>query len=111
MVRGTTPHFILTIEGADLTDQTVYVTVRQRQTEITRSGEDLTVTADTSGTAPVSTVEVLLSQEDTLALREGTAEVQVRFIDGDGVAEATETATLVVDRILLDGVIEYDPEH
>lgn len=107
MVRGTTPDFILTIDGLDLTGQTVFVTIKQRPVEITKTNDDLTITVVTSGTKPNSEIEVLLSQEETLSLREGDAEVQVRWIGADGYADATETATFDVYKVLLERVIEY----
>lgn len=103
MIRGTTPDYLLTIAGYDLTDKTVYVTIKQDSAVITKTGEQLDVTADSEGT----TIAVTLTQRDTLQLHEGKAEVQVRFIDSDGVALATNRADLTVDKVLLERVIAY----
>ena len=37
----------------------------------------------------------------------GSASVQVRFIDSDGVAQATEKAVLNIEDVLLEKVIVY----
>lgn len=103
MYRGTTPDFILTVPGVDLTDKTVYVTFEQDYREITKTGDDLTVAyADDA-----STIEVSLTQQETLGWKKGRADIQVRFIDSDGHAESTETKQVRIDDVLLERVIEY----
>lgn len=103
MIRGTTPDYLLTLDGVDLAGQTVYVTIGQGHRKLTKTGDDLTVTTDEHG----SSIAFSLSQEDTLGLSAGSASVQVRFIDSDGVAQATEKAVLTVDDVLLEKVIAY----
>lgn len=103
MIRGTTPDYLLTIEGYDLTNKTVFVTIRQGSTIITKSGDQLTISVDGEKT----TIAVTLTQLDTLRLSVGKAEVQVRFIDSNGVARATDRAELTVDKVLLERVIAY----
>ncbi len=103
MIRGTTPDYILTIEGWDLTDKTVFVTIRQNGTQLTKTGVELSIATDDNG----STIAFMLSQKDTLSLQEGNAEVQVRFIDSDGVALATEIAPIQVKRVLYERVIAH----
>lgn len=104
MIRGTTPNYILTIEGYDLTDKTVYVTISQSYKKLTKTNKDLSIVyADGA-----STIAFSLSQHDTLSLQEGTAQVQVRFIDSDGIASATEIGTLTVNKVLLERVISYE---
>ena len=75
MIRGTTPDYVLTLDGVDLTDQTVYVTIGQGKARLTKTGDELTVTVDQTGSA----IAFSLSQEDTLGLSAGSASVQVRF--------------------------------
>ena len=104
MIRGTTPDYILTIDGYDLTDKTVYVTISQGHKKLTKTGNELSVSADAEG----STITFRLSQRDTLGLSVGAAEVQVRFIDSSGMAFATETATITVSKVLLERVISYE---
>ena len=46
MIRGTTPDYVLTLPGIDLDGMTVYVTIEQKDREITLSGDELTVVSD-----------------------------------------------------------------
>lgn len=103
MIRGTTPDYVLSLDGVDLSDKSVYVTISQGNKKMTLTGERLSVSVTGEG----SEIAFTLSQEDTLGLSVGEATVQVRFIDGAGHAEATNTAVLTVKRVLLEGVIEY----
>lgn len=103
MIRGTTPDYILTV-NADLTGQTVYVTISQLRTRLTLTGDDLSIASDQSG----STIAIRLTQQQTLGLAVGRAEVQVKFIGSDGVVRATDIQSITVDRALLERVVEYD---
>lgn len=103
MIRGTTPDYVLTLAGVDLTGQTVYVTILQGMKKLTKTGDALTVEVDGTG----STISFSLTQEETLYLAVGSASIQVRFIDVDGVAQATQIATINVDKVLLNEVITY----
>ena len=103
MIRGTTPDYILTLDGVDLSGQTVYVTLSQGRTQITKTGNDLSIATDETG----STIAFSLSQEDTLGLAVGNASIQVRFISENGVAQASMIETIGVDKVLLERVIEY----
>lgn len=106
MKRGTTPYFTMTIEGYDLTDKTVYATIGQSGLAIVKSGEDLQVSYNS--TDDVTTIVMLLSQKDTLQLQKGTAYVEVKFIDEDGIVKATETEKLtVVENTLLEKRIAF----
>lgn len=104
MRRGTTPMYTLGIDGYDLSGMTVYVTVKQGTVVLELTGGDLSIVTDETG----STIVFALTQEQTLGFAEGAASVQVRFIDADGAAYATEIGRIYVSPILKDGVIEYD---
>lgn len=104
MIRGTTPSHILTIEGYDLTGTRIYVTLSSGRSKVTKTNEDLTVSYENETTS----ILLFLTQEDTLGLPTGTAEIQVRWIDSDGIAQATEIETIAVDRVLWPKVISYD---
>lgn len=103
MIRGTTPTFMLFVEGYDLSGTTVYVAIKNDMRELLLSGERLSVT----GGEEESIVVFGLTQEETLALKEGTAQIQVRFIDSAGVAYATDIRRVTVGKVLQEGVIEY----
>lgn len=107
MRQGTTPTYTLTIPGHDLTDQTVYVTISGRGERITKTGDDLTVSYSDNA----STIAFRLTQEETLGLRLGTAQVQVRFINAAGIALATEIGSMIVEPILKHGVITYEGDE
>lgn len=83
MYQGTTPHLPLIIEGYDLTDKTVFVTLTDGVTKITKTGGDLVVSYDNEDDA--SLIICMYTQEETLALRgDRCGWVQVRFIDENG---------------------------
>lgn len=104
MIRGTTPTYTLVIPGEDLTNQRVFVTVKQGKKEINKRRDDLIVAADAEG----STVVLTLSQEETLSLKENAETlVQARWIDANGVAGATESSPLTVGKVLNEEVIRY----
>ena len=104
MYQGTTPTLTLTVEGADLTDKTVFVTIRCGNYSLTKTGEDVAVSyADGN-----STVVIRLTQRETLLMQESTATVQIRFVDAGGNADATNKATFDVQESLYSAVIEYE---
>ena len=104
MRQGTTPAYTLTISGYDLTDKTVFVAIKERGKMLVLTGFRLSIAYD-DGT---SAIVFSLTQEETLALPTGQAEVQVRFIDSSGIARATDIKTIPVERVLQPGVIEYE---
>lgn len=103
MIRGTTPDYILEV-NADLSDKTVYVTIRQASKKLTLTGDDLLIATDETG----STIAIRLTQEQTLGFVVGDAEVQVKFIGSDGYTQATDVQTITVRRALLERVVEYN---
>ena len=100
MRRGTTPTITLTLD-CDLTGHTVYVTLQDGGEQLTLGNDRLTLDVADG----VTTISFTLSQEETLAMPESTAEVQVRAIK-DGVAVASTIGRVAVSRILLEGVID-----
>lgn len=102
-VRGTTPDYILTLNGYDLSGKTVYVTLAQGERKNTLTGDRLTIATDESG----STVAFSLSQCETLRFKRGIVEVQLKCIDEQGHVDASGTGQLTIDRALLEKVITY----
>lgn len=98
MHRGTTPEYELIVD-MDLTGWTCYVTLKWSKTEVTLEADRLDVTGGEQ-----STVRFSLSQEESLKFRPGKAHIQLRAIK-DGVAVATDIATVSVGKILKDGEI------
>ena len=109
MIRGTTPDYILKLNDYDLTDKQVYVTVKQFDKAITKTNDSLEIDVDDSGETTISTILMSLSQEETLSFSDGAAAVQVKIIDSDGHVDATKTASIQIDKALLEKVIDYDP--
>lgn len=111
MRRGTTPDYILTIPGYDLSECAVYVTIAQSGAKVTLSGDRLDITAEApdeeTGAAGETRVAFRLTQEETLGLRAGRASVQARWIDERGTALATEIGMIDIMPVLLEEVIEH----
>ena len=102
MVRATTPTFELTFEDIDLTEAAeVLVTIKQGDVELTKSGDDLTVTA--------TTISVFLSQGETLLFTSGRkAEIQANFVYLDNTRACSNIASVAVDRNLLAEVVNVN---
>lgn len=103
MRRGSTPDYMLTVAGYDLTSCTTYLTIEQYANQLNLTGDRLTITYDGSA----STIVFSLTQEETLAFNSGGADVQVRFIDSQGKAYVTDIQTMNIRPVLFEEVIEY----
>lgn len=107
MMQGTTPPYALTVEGWDLTDKTVFVTLEgEDHNQVTKTGDDLTIAYSDND----STIAFRLTQKETFALKVGEVEVQVRFIDANGIANGTNIVKVENLRVLLKKVIRYNGE-
>lgn len=104
MYQGTTPTLTFNVEGADLTDKAVFVTIRCGNYSLTKTGENVAV----SYVDGDSTVVIRLTQQETLLMRESIATVQIRFVDESGQADATNKAKFDVESVLYNKVIEYE---
>lgn len=105
MRQGTTPPYALTVFSRDLTDKAVFVTLEgEGGVEVTKSGDQLTMVCADNDTV----IAFRLTQEETFALPQGRIEVQVRWIDADGHADATEIKAVANLRSLLQEVIRYE---
>ena len=92
MIQKTTPTLTFAVTGFDLSSYDVYVYVKQMDTQITKTG---TVTVSQGN----STVEVTLTEEETLSLMEGTAYGQIWATDGTD-SVASEALPFKVNKIL-----------
>lgn len=106
MIRATTPTFTFTIKSdtLDLSEaNNIYVTLAQGGRTVTKTGEDIELTVP-------RTVSVFLTQEESLALMEGSMDVQLNwtYADSGGNARraATKPKTISVTKQLLKRVIE-----
>ena len=105
MITYTTPALHLTVEGKLLTqDHDVRVTIVQGSYKLTKKGSDLTITAGQTDTEIV----FALTQEESGQFKWNKAcEIQVNWIDQNGVREATEIGEIDVMKNLLDEVIVH----
>lgn len=100
MIRGTTPTVSISVDE-NLEGWEVYVTFQHANGNITKTGDGLAIQC-----GDVSVVSVPLSQEDTLAFPEGhTVKVQMRAVNAEGTAIATEVGRFRADEVLLESVI------
>ena len=100
MIRGTTPTFELKITDntVDLTQATnVYATFAQWGKTITKTGEDIDVSAQQ--------VDVYFSQADSLSFSSGTIEIQLNWTYTDGSRAATNIIKVVIGDNLLPEVL------
>lgn len=105
MIQGTTPTFKCKVVGSvDLQKaENVYVTITQGNTEITMTGDELTVTENT--------ISCFLTQKKSLLLQAGQgAKIQVNWTYEDTSGEMRRAATRVkeipIGEQLLRRVIE-----
>lgn len=101
MYRGTTPTLVLKLD-TDVSLENLaemWVTFKATNAEVNKTLSDVTID-DTE-----KTIEVPLSQRDTLAITGRTCSVQVRFKTSGGLAYATTISNIEVENVLKDGVI------
>ena len=100
MKRGTTPTFALSLEGIDYDMlDTVYVTFKQDNRVITKTGDDVELDKDNQ------IINVSLTQSETLSFRQGYVFIQLRAVTKGGNAVATDIVRINADGILKEGVI------
>lgn len=105
MRRGTTPTLTLTIKDADLAGYHIEVAITQGGKVMTKTTDEV----DMQYADPDTVISMELTQQDTLGFKSGKmASIQVRFVNADGVAGATNIQNVNIDRILREGVIAYD---
>lgn len=105
MRRGTTPTNTFTTD-VNLTGATVFVDYEQRGNIILeKTGADLDITVVETQTGTTSTIELELSQEDTLSFKPGEVLIQIRAVYPDGTAIASNIIRTTAERIIKDGVI------
>ena len=110
MMRGTTPTIRIRVLGDVKVSELgqCHITVEQRAYSsccpcVTRF--DIT---DVELDEKDNSVLCMLTQEQTLSLRPGNVDVQMRCVAQDGTAVATQVFTIRVDDILKDGLIQYE---
>lgn len=89
MVQYTTPEFTFVIkdDGADLTDaENIYVTFKQNHSQLTKTGEDLTI-------VDRKTIQASLSQEESMYFVPGPVSIQINwtFLDENNKLQRVST--------------------
>lgn len=108
MRRGTTAPLDIVIGGVDLTEATLYVSLKQGSTEIYTKDEtrgDVTRVYDSA--KDETTISITYTQAQTLSLKAGRAYLQVRWIFDNGSADATRSVELMIQDIQHEGEIVY----
>lgn len=105
MKRFTTPSIPMTVP-VDLTGADIYVTIKQGQRKLQKTGSDVISVYDSE--SGKTTLTVTLTQEETGAfLAEKSATIQVNWIFEGGTRSATNIKKIDVSENLLNEVIEY----
>lgn len=101
MYRGTTPTLYLELDTElDLSNLAeMWVTFKSPTVEITKTLSEVAFDSETN------VITVTLSQNETLQLFNGKADVQVRLRTNDDLAYATDIVDVEIGRILKEGVI------
>ena len=101
-IQGTTPSIIITVQTEidlhQITAVWIYVS-QQNKVKVDKELSDVTFDYEHR------TMTVKLTQEDTLALKEGDAFFQIRVLMTDGTALATLASKVTVKPAYKDGVI------
>lgn len=100
VARATTPTFTLTFteDGLDLTTASnVYVTFEQKDVNFTKQGADLDIEE--------KTIDVFLSQEETLQFQIGMVDVQVNWTMANGRRASSDVKQVEISKQLLRQVV------
>ncbi len=101
MRRGTTPTLKIRVIGVDLSEfENIYVTIKQDETEVTKTSADYQLEVEGE------IIYAFLTQEDTLKFRHSCVWVQMRAVTKDGLAVASNIRMVEMKDVLKDGVIE-----
>ena len=106
MYQGTTPAVSYEIKNYDLSDATIFVSFKRGNEVLTKTSPDVVAAYDSD--SQISTIICQLTQEETLAIRAGGVQTQIRFIYEDGQAYATNIQTLEMKSVIYTDVIQYD---
>lgn len=101
VARGTTPTYILSFDeqSLDLTEaNNVYVTFKKGAKVLTKTGDDIIVSA--------RTIEVYLNQRETLSFSTGDVKVQVNWTMEGGHRACSEVVNIMLSEQLLDKVVQ-----
>lgn len=99
MRRGTTPTNTFSVD-IDLTGTTIFIDYEQDgKIILEKTGTDVTVATNS--------LTVELTQADTLKFHPGAANIQIRYVDAFGTADASQIIHTTFERIIKDGEISH----
>lgn len=103
--RGSTQPIAVDIWENDLTSLNLHLSFDAGVLIVKASEKgELVVSYDDSGEKPKTVIEAMLTQDDTLAMREGTCKVQLRGFNSDGSdAPVTNVWKLWVGEVIEEG--------
>ena len=104
-IRGTTPSIVITVKTELDLHQIAEVWIYVSQQNKVKVDKQLT---DVTFDYAENTMTIKLSQEDTLALKEGEALFQIRVLMMDGTALATLASKVDVKPVYKGGVISEE---
>lgn len=111
--QGTTPIITADVEGVDIREATVYLSISTGKGLIVKTNYynngDVTLEPiyDDLDEQIGTSVEVQLSQLESLCLRPGLSRIEIGWIFEDGSADRTNTGILKVTPTIYRGVMEY----
>lgn len=105
LIRGTTPTIIITVQTEidlhEVTEVWIYIS-QQNKVRVDKQLQDTTFDYEKR------TMTVTLSQDDTLALKEGEALFQIRLLLQNGTALATLASKVDVKPVYKPGIISEE---
>lgn len=106
MIQYTTPTITLKVKGLNLTGYDIYASLEQGSHELTKTGQDLTVSTETVEGVTNTVIEFTLTQAESAAFSYGKkALAQVNWVDGNSKRLATKQGAITVERNLLSEII------
>lgn len=104
MYRGTTPTIVFKVKNdIDFDDlKQVWITLKSLSHELTKTIDELVLNKNDH------TIEMYLTQEETLEFGTGKVDVQMRLLTNEGHALASKVKNLRMNPILKEGVIDYE---
>lgn len=105
MYQGTTPALTFNIENQNMSGMRAFVSFKRGPDVLTKTQPDVTVVYDSENEKTV--VVCQLTQEETLNMRQGDATVQIRFIDSNNNAYATDKSVVKVEDVIYKEIISY----
>lgn len=111
IMQSGTPVLVLTVPGVDLTGANTELLIRRGGALLELTGERLRITADETG----STVAAQLTQEESNRLQGGTADMQLKAVDGSGnalisIRDYVEVGSYIRPNVMSPGSGSFDPE-